>query len=411
MMSGTAISVFYAMRDAVRSLWAYRLRTLLTGLGVAIGVATVIAILAIIEGLNVSFREQIAGMGTGTLYVTQRPWIILSDWWKVMKRPNLTKKEAEFLEERVSHAKVIVPFLDQRANVNVGRSTLTRVRIIGSTADWPTMAGIDTTEGRFLARGDVEASREVVVVGADVRAVMRLEGIDIGDKLRIGDRPVRVIGSMGERGRIFGKSQDDFVVVPLKLFERWFGSKRSLSIGVVVDPENLEMGTDEVTAALRTKRGLRPDQEDNFSINQQQMFVELYETLTRSLFATAIGLGIITLIVGGVGIMNIMLVAVAERTREIGIRKALGARPSAILLQFVVEASMVSGAGGAMGTILGIAMAKGVTQLTPLPAAVPPYAIGVGLLFGVLIGLMFGFVPAYRASRLIPVQALSTGDS
>lgn len=411
MMTGSATAVLYALRDAVRSLWAYRLRTLLTGLGVAIGVATVIAILAIIEGLNVSFREQIAGMGTGTLYVTQRPWIILSDWWKIAKRPNITTKEADYLEEKLTRPKVIVPFLDQRANINIGRSTLSRVRVIGSTADWPMMAGVDATDGRFLARGDVEASRELVVVGADVAAVMRVEGIDIGDKIRIGDRPVRIIGTMSERGRIFGKSQDDFVVIPLPLFERWFGSKRSLSIGVVVDPEELEIGTDEITAALRIKRGLRPEQEDNFSINQQQMFVELYETLTRSLFATAIGLGFITLIVGGVGIMNIMLVAVAERTREIGIRKALGARPSAILLQFVVEASMVSGAGGAIGTILGIAMAKGVAQLTPLPASVPPYAIAVGLIFGLMIGLMFGFVPAYRASRLIPVKALSAGDT
>ncbi|MCK6548421.1 ABC transporter permease [Myxococcota bacterium] len=401
-------TLLHSLKSAVSSLWAYRLRSVLTALGVMVGVATVIAILAVIEGLNASFREQVASLGTGTLYVTRRPWIQLGDWWKYSRRPDVTHRDAESLDGRMHRAKAVVPFVDERVSVEIGRSTLRAVRLIGSTAEWPMMSGLEPTDGRFFARGDVEAAREVVAVGADVARTLKDEGLAIGDTITIAGRRLKVIGTMPERGRIFGQSQDDFVVMPMTLFERVMGTRRSLSIGVVVDPDELDLAADEITAAMRIHRGLEPWEDDNFSVNQQEMFVELYRELTRSLFATAIGLGIVTLIVGGVGIMNIMLVAVAERTKEIGIRKALGARPNTILLQFVVEASMVSGFGGAMGTLLGVLMAKGVAEWTPLAARVAPYSLVVGVVFGIFVGLTFGFLPALRASRLVPVRALSS---
>lgn len=403
-------SLGYAARNALRSLWAYRLRTFLTGLGVMMGVATVIAILAIIDGLNSSFKDQISQMGTGTLYVSQMPWIIIGDWWKYMKRPPVTLKDVEHLEEHLTRATYVVPFADTRSNIEVGHSTLNRVRVIGSVAAWSAMSGIEPIDGRFIAPGDVEAVRQVIAVGADVANAMKREGFNIGDNIQVAGRPMKVISIMAERGRIFGQSQDDFVVIPLTAFERIFGTRRSITVGVVVDPDELDIATDEITGLLRTRRKLKPYDDDNFSVNQQQMFVDLYRELTRSLFATAIGLGLITLIVGGVGIMNVMLVAVAERTKEIGIRKALGARPGAILLQFVVEAGTVSGVGGAIGTTLGLLLAKGVSKWTPLPAEAAPSAVLIGIVFGIFIGVSFGFLPAYRASKLVPVVALSSGE-
>jgi putative ABC transport system permease protein len=400
----------YALVNGLYSLWAYRLRTILTALGVLMGVATVIAILSIIEGLNVSFKEQISLLGTGTLYVSQRPWIILTDWWKFWRRPPVTHRDAEYLEEHLTKAKVVVPFVDERANVDVGHSTLNMVRVIGSTEFWPEMSGIEPNAGRFLARGDVNSARAVVAVGHDVAEIMKREGVNLDDNINVAGRSLKVIATMPERGRIFGQSQDDYVVIPMPLFERFFGTQRSISIGVVVDPDELDQVSDEIIGLLRVRRRLAPEAEENFSINQQQMFVELYRELTRSLFATAIGLSIITLIVGGVGIMNVMLVAVAERTREIGIRKALGARPGTILLQFVTEAGLVSGGGGLLGTIGGLLLAKGVAKVTPLPAATAPSAIVLGIVFGIFVGVTFGFLPAYRASRLVPVRALSTGE-
>jgi putative ABC transport system permease protein len=177
----------------------------------------------------------------------------------------------------------------------------------------------------------------------------------------------------------------------------------------VVPPKLVAAAESEIAGALRVRRGLRPQQDDNFSLNQQEMMVAVYKKLTGSLYATAVGLGIVTLIVAGVGIMNIMLVAVAERTREIGIRKALGARPGVILLQFLVEAMLVSTAGGALGTLLGMGFAKAIAAATPLPAGVPTPAIVGGVAFGVIVGVGFGLVPALRASRLLPVDALAQG--
>lgn len=399
----------YTLKMALGSLWSYRLRSGLTALGVTMGVATVIAIVAIVEGLDTTFEESVAAMGTGTLYVTQRPWIVLGDNWKYRNRPQISRREAQYLEGRLSLAKAVVPFVHERATIEVGRSSLNRVRVIGTTADWPIMSGIQPIEGRFLTEGDLESSRPVVIAGADVVDAMKKEGLIVGDRIGVGSRQMRVVGLLPGRGRIFGQSQDDFVVIALPLFERMFGFRRSLSVGVVTDPELLLPQMSEVEGALRAYRKLKPSEETNFSVNQQQMLVEVYQQLTQSLYATAIGLGIITLIVAGVGIMNIMLVAVAERTKEIGIRKALGARPGTILIQFVVEAALVSGIGGALGTTLGLAFAKGLAAITPLPAAAPVSAMVAGVLFGVFVGISFGFLPAYRASRLEPVIALNAG--
>ncbi len=396
----------YALRIALGSLWAYRLRSFLTALGVLIGVATVLAIDGIIEGLNTSFKEQLASLGTGTLYVSRRPWLIMGDWWKYMGRPRVTRQDAEYLEAHLTLASAVVPFADERGTVHGGGADLPGVRIIGSVEGWPEMSGIQPKQGRFISPADVEAARPVAAVGADVMDALAKEGVALGDSIKIRGWPIQVIGVMPARGRIFGQSQDDFVVIPISLHGRLFGTGGSLNIGVVVDPDKLDQGSDEIIGAMRTRRRLEGDQEDTFSINQQQVFVEFYKKITRSLYATAVGLGFVTLIVGGVGIMNIMLVAVAERTQEIGIRKALGARPSTILSQFLVEAALVSGVGGVMGTMIGLMLAKLVASVTPLPAVVPPGVAGIGIGFGVLVGVLFGFLPAYRAARLAPVIAL-----
>jgi len=400
---------FHAFRIAVSSLGAYRLRSSLTALGVTMGVTTVIAILSIIEGLDSSFQDTVASMGTGTLYVTQRPWIILDDWWKYKNRPLLTAGDAHYLDENLELAETVVPFTSWRAKVAVGDAAMKGIRVIGSTQDWATMTGIAPTEGRFLAPGDIASARPVVVVGKEVAETMRRRGIAVGDDIELAGFPMRVVGELPGRGRVFGRSQDDFVVIPLPLFERLFGFRRSVSIGVVGRPAEIGALEAEIVGAMRVRRKLSPKMDDNFSVNQQDMFVDLYKKLTGSLYATAIGLGIITLIVAGVGIMNIMLVAVAERTREIGIRKALGARPGAILAQFLVESTLESGFGGALGTAIGAGLAGLIASVSPLPARVPPSAIAIGLGFGLFVGIVFGLIPAYRASRLTPVDALAQG--
>lgn len=400
----------HSARIAVASLGAYRLRSGLTALGVTIGVTTVIAILSIIEGLDNAFEDVVSTMGTGTVYVSNRPLIILGDWWKYKNRPPLVPSDAEYLDERLVLAQTVVPFVNTRVKVETGKSSMDEIRVIGTTTEWPLMSGVHPKTGRFLAHSEVASARPVVAVGNEVAMAMAREGLGLGDTIDIGGFPMRVVGTLPGRGKIFGRTQDDFVVVPLPLFERLYGLKRSVQIGVVTAPDQLDALIAELTGAMRARRKLSPTQEDNFSLNQQDMLVDMYKKLTGSLYATAVGLGLITLVVAGVGIMNIMLVAVAERTREIGIRKALGARPSAILTQFVVESALVSGIGGLAGTVLGALLAQLIASVSPLPASVPMSAVAIGIGFGAFVGLVFGFLPAYRASRLLPVDALSQGS-
>jgi len=396
----------YATKIAFGALVAYRMRTFLTALGILIGVSTVIAIDGIVEGLNTAFRDQISMIGTGTLYVTRRPWVVFNDWWKYRQRPDITRGEANCLNERLGGVEAVVPFVHHRGILKVGRSQVAGIRVIGSTDLWGMMSGLEPSQGRFLTDSEVELAQPVTVVGAELTELLAAEGIDIGDHIKFAGRRLRVVGEMPSRGATFGISQDDFIVVPLTFFERVLGSQRSLTLGVVVEPERVERATDDIQAGMRVCRALDPTAEDNFSVNSQDLLVEIYEKLTKSLFATAVGLGFITLVVGGVGIMNIMLVAVAERTKEIGIRKALGARPAVILTQFVVEAAMVSGLGGLLGTILGVVAARMVARFSPLPASVPPSTMLFGVAFGVFVGVVFGMLPAIRASRLTPVDAL-----
>lgn len=403
-----SLVVFLAsVHMALRSLVAFRFRSLLTALGVAMGVATVLSVVGILEGLDRSIDGVVTEMGTGTLYVTQRPWIVIGDWWRYRTRPPVTQADAEVLEERLTLANAIVPFVHERATVEIGRTALEGVRVIGSNEAWPKMAGLHPANGRFLTYSEVRTARSVVSVGADAANTMAKEGIRIGDFIEVAGRKMRVIGTLPERGRIFGRTQDDFVVIPLPLFRKLFGQSRSLTIGAVADPDRVDLMESELVGVLRAHRRLRPAEDTSFSVNGQDMLVSIYEQLTGALFAVAIGLGFITLIVAGVGIMNIMLVAVSERTQEIGIRKSLGARPSAILSQFLAEAALVSGVGGSLGTLLGLGLTKGLASITALPAAVPPSMIVAGLAFGVIAGVLFGFLPAYFASRLEPVDALA----
>ena len=399
----------HVARMASRSLGSYRVRSALTALAVAMGVTTVVTVGGILEGLDGSFRAAVSSLGTGTLYVTRTPWIILGDWWRFYRRPHVTVQEADALRERLRLAEAVVPFVHHRATLSAGKTSLERVRIIGSTEAWPRMSGIEPHLGRFFsAREEVDA-RPGMVVGGDVAASLAREGIAPGDTVRLGSWPVRVVGLLPERGRILGQSQDDFVVIPLSLFERLYGNRRSISVGVVADPALLVAAKSEVTGALRILRRLGPTDESDFSVTEQAMLVDIWRQLTRALYAVAAGLAAITLIVAGVGIMNIMLVAVAERTREIGIRKALGARPGGILLQFLLEAALVSGLGGLAGALGGLALVAALAKATPLPAAVPPNAVLFAILFGAVAGLVFGLLPAWRASRLTPVAALASG--
>ena len=403
---GMRIDVVEGGKIAVFALRANRLRTLLTTIGIGIGVCTLLAIVGIIQGLNASFAQQMASLGGNSMYVTKFPWIIRGDFFKYRNRRELTPPLAEQLRE-LPEVSAVAPMTNKTDEVKFSNLALANVRIQGTTADFPTVAGWEVTSGRFLTGPENDNSSMVAVLGADVADGLFPTSNPIGQSVRIGNRPFRVIGVLARKGKILGQNQDLMIQVPLRTFLSDFGSKRQLTIGVAAAPGvDVLRAVDQVEIALRRARGIAPEKESDFSINRPEQLANTYAELTGALYGVALGVGLITLLVGGIGIMNVMLVSVRERTREIGVRRALGARRSTIVAQFLIEAAAVSAIGGTVGTLFGLGLAKVLSMATPLAAAIQPGTIAGGIGFAATVGLVFGIWPALRAAQLDPVEAL-----
>ena len=404
--------VLEGLRIALSSLLGARLRSLLTTLGIVIGVMTVIAIVAIIQGLNAAFEEQIASIGTHTIHVSKYQWMSQGqgEWWLMRNRKDVGLAELRAVEREATLATAVAP------QVNVIQGTVTQadhelqgIRITGTDPRYLDTDGGAVAAGRFLTETDVDLSRASVVLGFE--AGQRLfpgwePDAMVGRRVRVEGHVLTVVGVMARRGKFMDLDLDTIVFIPYTTFLRDLGGKRSLILAVSSAPEHMQALQDQLIGILRRVRRVPPDRPDDFACNKQEQFLKVYNQLTGALYAVAVGVGLITLVVGGIGIMNIMLVSVTERTREIGVRRALGARRRTILLQFLIESSVVATLGGAVGTALGLGAARVISLATPLAAAVMPSAVVLGLSFSAAVGLLFGSWPAWRAARLDPVEAL-----
>jgi putative ABC transport system permease protein len=400
-----------SLRMSFGTLAAHRLRSALTTLGIVIGVMTVIAIVAIVQGLNQSVEAQVSSFGAHTVYVAKWPFVRLSDdRWKLRNRRNVAKVELEAIQRESRLATAVAPWTFARGTLSREGREAENVQVNGTNAQYMLTGGGTLREGRFLAESDVALARPAVVLGADVvdQLFPGTGGASVvGQTVKLAGRRFDVVGVLDRRGRLLGMvSMDNIVLLPYTTFQRIFGDKRSMAIAVATEPGQMDALEDELTGILRRARAVAPEKPDDFNLNRQDQFVKLYQSLTGALYGVALGVGIITLIVGGIGIMNIMLVSVHERTREIGLRRALGARRRTILMQFLIESSIVAALGGAIGTGLGLAVAQLVATLTPLAAAITPSAVALGLGFSGAVGLLFGSWPAWRAANLDPVEAL-----
>ena len=288
-----------------------------------------------------------------------------------------------------------------------GEKTNADVNVVGAAEEWQVVNGRFVDEGRFLLPIDLQASRKVGIIGKDIVETLFPFQNPVGMEVRVGPEKFQVIGVLEEKGSTFGQSEDNTVIVPYTTFLHVFGKERFIQIAIqAVRPELLDATIDEVIGILRVERKVPPGEDNDFEILTKDSLMDTWRNLTQVVFAAAVGIAMISLLVGGIGIMNIMLVSVTERTREIGIRKSIGAKRRDILWQFIVEAIVLSAVGGIIGVAFGLGLGKLVGAVTPLPAAVPAWAILAGLLFSSAVGLFFGIYPAAKAARLDPIVAL-----
>jgi len=401
------IELWEGFKIALIALRSNKLRTFLTTLGIVIGIMTVITIHAIIIGLNDAFYESISSLGSDTLYIQKFSWGSREDWLKSLHRKDITTREADEIEEHATLVSAVAPTVYANRTVKYGSEKLTQMLVIGANEDYMLTSNSMPEYGRPLSELDVENRRNVCVIGYEIADKLFKNTNPLGRRITIGLDKFRIIGVLEKRGSMLGDNLDARVIIPIGLFQKLYGSRRWVTIEVKVsDPKLLEEAKDEITGILRRARQVPPDKENDFAINQQSMISDLYNNLTSALYAVAFGVGAISLLVGGIGIMNIMLVSVTERTREIGIRKALGARNKDILWQFLVESIAVSAVGGVIGIILGFVIAKALAAATFLSASVSMISVVIGLVFIVLVGVTFGLFPAYKAARQDPIVAL-----
>jgi putative ABC transport system permease protein len=393
------------LRIAVDALRANKLRSVLTVVGNVVAVMSVIAVVAIIDGLNTYVSDKILQQGLGVLTIDKYGFITSEDEYReAEKRRDLGLDDMQALATRMRLADQVVAQASRTRIVRAGSTELQGVNVTGTTEGYERVSKLEVAQGRHLDASDVERRRPVCVIGSEVAEKLFPRVDPIGSSLRAGGHELRVVGVFTERGSVLGSSQDNIVYVPLGEFYKMFGSRADLTIlvrGVEgADPTRVE---DEARVILRAQRHEPLGKTHDVGMTTAETF---WKQITGGIFAGTIALVAISLVVGGIVIMNIMLVAVTERTREIGIRKALGARRSDLTMQFLSEAVVLSLFGGILGVLAGIAIAFLIRTVTPLPAAIQPWSIALSLLVASSVGLFFGVYPATRAARLDPIVAL-----
>jgi putative ABC transport system permease protein len=393
---------------ALSSLRANRLRSLLTLLGIVIGVMTVITVVSFISGLNDYVAQRIFTLGPDVFIINRTAFVTLSveDFIESQKRRNLNLADTNAVREACRSCRSVGASVNARARVKYGRQFLDS-SIQGYTAEVPGILGNELDGGRFLTEYDIDHARNVCVIGADVVDNLFPFVDPLGRTILVDNRPFQIVGIGQRQGSILGQPRDNWVTIPITVHQKMWGARRSVQIYAKANDETyLEKAQDEARLTLRTRRHVPFNSNDDFSIGTNQNFLQIWANVSRAFFAVTIGIASISLLVGGIVVMNIMLVSVTERTNEIGIRKALGASRRDIMLQFLVESAMLALVGGLIGVLLGSSIALLTSWLTPLPASIKWWAVGLGLFVSTAVGLFFGIYPANRAAEMDPIVAL-----
>jgi putative ABC transport system permease protein len=403
--------IYESAMIALDAIWGAKLRSFMTVLGNIVAVTSIIAVVSLIQGLNASVKSAILNQAGADSFNIQQYPITRSDeeFDKVRGNPRISMDDMRAIRRYNSDLIAgVMADSTSRGRVTYRDKSIDNMTVQGVSPEYVNFSSFDAERGRLMSPTEVESSRPVAVVGW--QTADRLFGADIDPiekTIQIEGIHFRIVGVSAKRGSLLGQTQDEFAVIPLGQFRMMFGSRRTLSISVRPrDLSQIAPTIDEATMALRGARRLKPKQTDNFGIFTSDTILDIYHSATNGIFAVLVGVVALSLVVGGIVIMNIMLMVVSERTREIGLRKALGARRSDILTQILSESVVLSIFGGIIGTFFGAAIATTIAAFTPIPAAIEAWSVVLGVGITALVGLFFGLYPAMQAARLEPIEAL-----
>jgi putative ABC transport system permease protein len=395
---------------ALRALKANRNRAILTTLGIVIGILAIATTMTVSNGLANNFKESISAVGSDVLHVSRMPWIITGDFFRYRNRPRISYKQCQELAQRMKSTKAVNIGTGTRRNVKFRSTVLENISVIGTTEKQVLLTNAVPEHGRFLSGFDVQNRRFVCVIGSEIRELLFKNADPLQQDIKVGRSTFRVVGVMerqGSGGFFGGPNFDRRIYIPVTSFIKAYGSgNREFEIAVKAPShEELENFRYELVGEMRTIRKLSPTEEDNFSINSMDSLLSAYNTVMGVVILIGFIITSFSLFVGGIGVMNIMLVSVTERTREIGLRKAIGAKRSTILTEFLFESCCLCSVGGIIGLVFSYGVAALINKLV-MPAAVSLPVIIIGILVSFLVGIFSGLFPAMRASRLKPIEAL-----
>jgi putative ABC transport system permease protein len=391
-------------RISLSAVLSNKTRSILTALGIIIGVLSVTLMGTLISGLDRSFESSMSWLGKDILYISRYEWFSDMEWWEVKNRPRLLPEYVDKIKERSEYALAVAPVMQRGASLSY-KEKETRTDIFGTNEDYMETINTDIVQGRFFTSNEDRSGSRVTVIGHGIKEAFFGEKDPVGQYIKIDNIKFRVIGVLEKQGKFLGLfSVDNQAILPLGAYKRLFSRRGWMRLSVKVPEQKIEEGMDELSAVMRHIRGLKPSEKNDFAINQTKAFEKQYNTLKVAIGGTGLFITLLSLIVGGIGIMNIMFVSVKERTREIGVRKAIGATRRMILSQFLMEAVTICFIAGLVGLFLAYVSSIFINKIFPstLPIGLSISAIVMSM----VVGVLSGFIPAYQASKLDPIDSL-----
>ena len=391
---------------ALRAIRANKMRSVLTTLGIVIGIVSVTLMATAIEGVNRAFEKSASAFGAKVLYIQKFPWASGDDWWKYRNRRNMKVEFATYISQHATSVDAVSPAAGAMRDAHFGSRVMRNAMIRGTNSDYQYASGTVISDGRFFSPQESDAGTPVCVIGANVAEELFIGTDPIGQTIQVGGYPYKILGLLEKQGGMFGSfTSDNLVMIPILSFMNHYGSHWGVTISArVAKNVNIDEAKEELRGIMRKVRGLTPVQEDDFNINEQDILLRIFSTFTAVIAGIGFFITGLSLFVGGIGIMNIMYVSVTERTREIGVRKALGARRRTILFQFLVESATICLVGGLIGLTIAYPLSLLADQI--LPTAMPISVVFLAIFISLAVGVVSGFMPANRASKMDPVDAL-----